>query len=162
MGIPARRGTRPTRHIDTELLRALVDEEDDPDLCKGMRHLSNDTSVNLAVSMMAVGEAFTGMGTFGAERSGKAASEWSRLRRGRKIRVSGLGNRDEVTNLALRLMAADSHLKPADAFILATAFMDEKCNLLYTTDRVMLESLTLQSIAREHHTDVREPPRLRR
>lgn len=161
MGIPARRRTRANRHIDTQLFRALVDQEDDPDLCRCMMHLSNDQRVNLAVSMLVVGEGFSGIGKLTAERCARAASEWSRLTRGGKIRVFGLGKRAEVTDLASRLMGADTRLRPVDATILAGALEEPTCGYLYTTDHVMLESLRLQTIAKEYGTKVREPPGLR-
>lgn len=152
MGIPSRRGTRAFRHIDTQLFRALVDQRGDPDLCRCMMHLPNNPRVKLAVSMLAVGEGFTGIGELAADRCATAAAEWSRLTRGGKIRVFGLGRRNEVTDLASRLLRADTRLRPVDETILAVALEEPTCGYFYTTDRVVLESLKLQTFAKEYRT----------
>lgn len=139
-------------HLDSSLLRGMLDSLDDSRRRSESKHLFNSlTALQFRVSLLAVGEV---LGKMAESRSAsvcaEAAAELSRLFRGSRLDLYGIGKGTEAFVLAFDIMNADALITPADAFLVACALVDDDCNRFATTDQSLLESRTLRSQAASH------------
>jgi predicted nucleic acid-binding protein len=147
------------------ILRALLDEEDNPELRRAVIHLLNSSGdATLRVSHLAVGEVFSGLAEdFEDDRSG-AMVEFQRWIRKGKVTLQGIKDPRTVHRLALRLHGADRSLEPNDAVILAIALQDRESQVFYTQDRRLFHAAIMDIAEREFGTRIRKilEPRTRR
>lgn len=139
-------------HINSSLLRGLIDPGDKSDRRVESRHLLNASlGVQFRVSILAIGE-FLGKMVEVRSTSAytEAATELSRLFHGGRLDLFGIGREIEVFALAFETMALDRFLSPADAFLVASAMVDEECSAFATMDRPLLESIALKKLAASH------------
>ena len=138
----------------------LLCDSINPDIHKAAKHIVNPRDRLVKVSITAIGEAFMEVGV-NTSNCDEAAKSWAIFIAQGKLCVAGYGNNVETISLACELMDIDHYLKPADSIILSTALLDESCRHLYTTDRVLLESIRLQEKAEGYETEIKEPPGLK-
>jgi len=147
------------------ILRALLDEEDNPEMRRTVVHLLNSSGdAFLRVSHLAVGEVFSGLAEdFEDDRSG-AMVEFQRWVRKGKVRLHGIKDPWSVHHLALRLHGLDRSLEPNDAVILAIALHDRESQVFYTQDRRLFHAAIRDIAEREFGTRIRKllEPRARR
>ena len=132
-------------HLDSCLLRGLIDSEDKRERRSEAVHLMNSSpGARFRVSILAVGEV---MGLMGERRSAsqcaEAAAELHRLQHGGRIELHGIGKETEVLDLASQLMDSDHFLRAADAMLLAAAFEDPICSTFATSDRGILRNAAI-------------------
>ena len=150
-------------HLDSCLLRGLLDHEDQQDTRSKARRLVNSmTGSVFRVSILAVGEVLGKMAEErGAAASGDAASELSRLFRGGRLQLYGIGKGSEVSSLVTALMAADGLLSPADAFLVACALADEEATVFATLDQDIIHSRIVKSHAAQRALRILDADRAR-
>ncbi|NIP33294.1 MAG: hypothetical protein GWN97_00435 [Thermoplasmata archaeon] len=142
------------------VLRALIDESDDPGLRESSRALVHRRMAPpFRVSHLVVGEAFAGIAK--ARRGRDIDPMWhfeQLLHRSRRIEIVGVPRDHGIAyhRCVLRLHGSEAWLEPNDASILGVACIDPDCSTFYTTDIVMLESDGLLGVAREYGTDIME------
>lgn len=132
-------------HLDSSLLRGMLDPEDESGKRTEATHLFNSSrGVRFRISILAVGEVMGKMAeTRSATACADAAAHLSRLFRGRRLDLFGIGKDCEAMLLANELMEADHMLTPADALLVACALLDDECTTFATTDRRLSESIPL-------------------
>jgi len=151
-------------HIDSDVLRGMLDTTDTDDLCVVGKHLRNSIKKNnpLGVSIPSIGEAFhtlcedTDLNQ--TEKCRNAAGMLHKLIQEGKIELVGIGKDKRVYQIAKELMDEDQKLKPADAIILSVACDSNECASFYTTDRVLLDGIKIAGVARIHSVNIQEPP----
>lgn len=136
-------------HLDSCILRGLMDSEDKRERRSEAIHLLNSSpGERFRISILAVGEV---MGLMGERRSAtqcaEAAVELHRLLQCGKIDLYGIGKGTEVLDLATQLMSSDHFLRAADAMLLAAAFEDPLCSTFATSDRGILRNPVIWAIA---------------
>lgn len=136
-------------HLDSSLLRGMMDPEDENGKRNEARHLFNSSpGVRFRISILAIGEVMGKMAeTRSASACAEAAAHLSRLFRGNRLDLFGIGKDGEAMLLANELMELDHMLTPADALLAACAMIDEDCSTFATTDRRLAESVSLLSEA---------------
>ncbi|MEI6795289.1 MAG: hypothetical protein WCK39_00340 [Methanomassiliicoccales archaeon] len=139
-------------HLDSSLLRGMVDPDDSEENRSRARRLFNSNpSWQFRVSILAVGEVVGKMAeTRSASASSEATAELSRLFRRRRLELHGIGKGIEATELATQMMKADPLLTPTDALLVACAFADDECNVFATADEGLVESSTVDRQATLH------------
>ncbi len=140
------------------VLRALIDESDDPLLRKPSKALVHRRRAPpFKVSHIAVGEAFAGIAK--ERRRGHEDSMWhfeQLLHRSRRLEIVGIPRDlgEAYHRCVLRLHGSEAWLDPNDASILGIACIDPECSTFYTADRLIVESERLCDVAREYGTEV--------
>lgn len=161
MGLPESGGITLSDHIDTMILRALIDRDDDPDLVDGAHKLLQRSNGPLEVCHVSIGEAFATMAEDEDRQAedlcGAAQSFRSMLETG-SLKICGFHNHKETHSLALRLHKEDDYLEANDGIILANALLCDECHTFYTRDSQMLVSRAVKSIAEEYETAIKSPP----
>jgi predicted nucleic acid-binding protein len=132
----------PVTHLDSSILRGMVDPDDSEENRSRARRLFNSNpSAQFKVSILAVGEVVGKMAeTRSASVGAEATAELSRLFRRRRLELHGIGKGIEATELATQMIKADPLLKPADALLVACAFADDECGVFATADEGLVES----------------------
>jgi len=152
------------RHIDTDVLRGMLDSTGKDDLHAVGKHLSNSTRKTdpLGVSIPAIGEAFHTLSEsnqkVNSSTCGDAAIELRRLVQNGKLMLVGVGGSNEVYSIARDLTNSDDHLTSLDALILSVACLCKSCHTFYTSDSTLLNSISISEIAEEHDVRVLPPP----
>jgi hypothetical protein len=140
------------------VLRALIDESDDPVLREPAKALVHRRRAPpFKVCHIAVGEAFAGIA-----RKRKATHidpMWKfeqLLHRSESLEIVGIPRDlgEAYHRCALRLHCAEAWLDPNDACILGIALVDPECSVFYTKDRLMVESGRIRKVAREYGATV--------
>ena len=149
MDISSETQTPPEVHIDTVILRALIDEKDDSRTRLPAIHFFNRESRRIGISLFATGEAFQGISNERdtASLSESAANLSLLMRRGRVVTIGSGDNSREVVPIALELMHRQ-RLDCTDALILSTAVTDKHCKEFYTTDSKLVLGNYLKEVAR--------------
>lgn len=139
-------------HLDSSLLRGLVDPDDSEENHSRARRLFNSSpSAQFRVSILAVGEVVGKMAeTRSASIGAEATAELSRLFRRGRLELYGIGKGIEATELATLMMKADPLLTPTDALLAACAFADDECDVFATADGGLVESSTVDIQATLH------------
>jgi hypothetical protein len=139
-------------HLDSCILRALLDPEDERERISRARRLINSRSdATFRVSILAIGEVFGKMAeTRPASACGDAAAELSRLIRSERIELYGIGKRNEALNIAASVIGNDPLVSPADALLVSCAMTDKACGTFVTMDRILRESSLMRDLASEH------------
>ena len=139
------------------VLRAIVDEKDDPDFRTGARSLLQKASSSLEMCHVVVGETFATL-ALDKERNADDCSEamrvFHRLLEAESLQICGLKNHKETHILAKMLHEEDSMLEPNDGLILANALVCDNCGSFHTADPTVLTSKTLGAIAAEYSTKI--------
>ena len=124
----------------------MFDDSDDKDLAKASTHLLRGANSGMVfkASLTALGEALK-HSYQDANMCHACADSLHRQMSSRKIEIYGYGRREDpnVFVYANELIGRDELLQRADALILATALTDADCSTLFTTDRILLESMNL-------------------
>lgn len=136
-------------HLDSCLLRGMLDSHDEAgNRTEAMHLLNSSPSVCFRVSILAVGEV---MGKMAEARSApvcaEAAAQLSRLFRRHRIELYGIGRGSEAMILAEDIMKKDHMIAPTDALLVACALVDDECTSFATTDRKLIGSIPLLSVA---------------
>ncbi|MEI6796168.1 MAG: hypothetical protein WCK39_04820 [Methanomassiliicoccales archaeon] len=92
----------------------------------------------------------------------EAAAELSRLFRGGRLDLFGIGREGEVFALAFEIIALDRFLSPADAFLVASAMVDKECSAFATSDRPLLDSIAIEKLAASHGVKVFDARKLKK
>ena len=164
MAIPSDTQTSPPAiHIDTDILRGMLDTTGKDDLYAIGRHISNSIrkTAPLGVSIPAIGETFHGLSedrNMESSDCGDAAIALRKLVQTGKLILVGMGGTKEVYSIAQELMRSDDRLDPVDALILSVACKCKSCNTFYTTDGTILQSISIANVAKTHGVKIREPP----
>jgi hypothetical protein len=132
-------------HIDTSLLRGMIDKNDCPMNRKNSVHLLNSFHTNvLRASILSVGEAF---GRMAEVRSisdcADAGAELRRLIMVNRLELYGFGTTGEAFRLGQELLKKDWCLTPVDSLIAACALTDPDCGVFVTEDDAMIKSRAL-------------------
>ncbi len=147
-----------TDHIDTVILRALIDPEDSPELKRAARDILYKTnSEPVGVCHAVIGEAFAGIiNDRGPECCQDAAFEFHKYhKRLEKIEIRGIVDPAKVHTLALELHESDAYLEPNDVHILAVALADPDCDTFITRDSRVLTSTEAKRIAQDNGSTIK-------
>lgn len=130
-------------HIDSMLLRGMLDPEDDAaNRSEAMHILNSSPHVRFKVSILAIGEVMGKMAEKrGADATAEAAAQLSRLFRGRKFVLYGIGKGSEAMMVADEIMRMDHMITPSDALLAACALVDKECTSFTTTDQRLIDSI---------------------
>ena len=151
------------RHVDTDILRGMLDTTEDDDLWRVGRHVANQIrkSNPIGVSMLAIGEAFHTLSEDSRldndETCGAAATKLREMVKSGKLVLVGIGGSEDAFSIALRLMKEDWKVTPVDAMILSIACNCDSCRELYTTDNTLLTSIKARDVAKEFGVKVKPP-----
>ena len=150
-------GIALTDHIDTMVLRALIDENDDADLRSGARKLLQKHGGPLTICHLTIGETFATM----AEDEDRtvddcceAMREFHRMIAKGSVQICGINCKQETHALAGRLHEADRMLESNDGLILSNALLCKECSAFHTMDTKMLYSTAIKTIADDHSTKI--------
>lgn len=154
----------PKKHIDTVILRGMLDTTEKDEYYDIGRHLANSTKRTdpLGVSIPTIGEAFHGLCADLDSREssvcGDAAIRLKNLVEMGKIVLIGLGGKNRVYTIVRELLDVDDRLGTTDAIILSTACNYDPCSVFYTTDGTMAESISIAEVAKNYGVKILEPP----
>ncbi|MEI6796112.1 MAG: hypothetical protein WCK39_04540 [Methanomassiliicoccales archaeon] len=151
-------------HLDSSLLRGLVDPDDDPaNRSEAKRLLNSSPEARFRISILAAGEVIGKIAETKSVSCGAGATaELSRLFRRRRLDMRGIGKGYEAMELAVELMKSDPLITPADALLVAIASKDDECDAFATLDNTILESKVLERQATSYRVrvlDARMPRR---
>ena len=149
-------------HLDSCLLRGLIDPDDIPkNRSRAKRLLNSSHEARYKMSTLAAGEVLGKIAeTRSVSSAAEATAELSRLFRRRKLSLYGIGRREETMELAVELMKGDTMITPTDALLVACAFEDSECGAFASSDDVLIESRVIQTLATSYGVkilDAREP-----
>jgi hypothetical protein len=139
-------------HIDSCLLQALADPDDDCEKKRDAKHLLNSSrNVSLRMSILAVGEVLgliaEKRGTYAYE---EAAGRVGQLVRNGKIGLYGIGQGRTAIRIADQIMLEDPLMTTTDAMLVACAMTDEKCSVFGTFDQRIVQSSVLRRVGVAH------------
>ena len=144
------------------VLRALIDEKDNPDLRDGAKRILRSTNGKpVDVCHVAIGEAFSTIAESDERNTDDccdAMREFRLMLRSSSLRLCGLHDGKGTHELALRLHKEDPQLESNDGLIIANALLCKECSVFYTNDKVPLYSTTIQEIAQEFKTKIIDVP----
>jgi len=136
-------------HIDSCILRAMIDMDDDAENRRTIRHLLNARiGGSFRVSICSIGEVMGKMAE--ASKVATCAESGAELRRlflKNRMELFGLGQGREVVDIAESIVDQDSRLTPADVMIFSSAVADPQCGIFLTLDHQLMESGVLNRIA---------------
>lgn len=149
-----------TAHIDTVVLRALVDEEDDKDLRVGATRLVNSgKEPKLLVCHVVVGETFERLcAEHDVGRCVAALGNFHRLIRSGKLGIENASDPALLSMHIAKLHEEDTCITQNDLVILANALACEACERFYTTDMILLYSTKVSAYARGYGTEIKQVP----
>lgn len=139
-------------HIDSCLLRGLIDPDDNQDnRSRAKRLLNSSHGGRFKISILAAGEVLGKIAeTKSVSSAAEAAAELSRMFRRRKLSLYGIGRREAAMALAVELMRGDPMITPSDALLVACAFEDSECSVFATSDDTLIESRYIGMYAISH------------
>lgn len=146
-------------HIDSCILRAMVDEEDDARKRRLASHLLHaNRGRPFRVSIIAIGEVFGKMAESSKMAScADSAIELRRLFHKDALELFGLGRDREIVDIADAILKRDLRLTPTDVMIVASAMTDPQCGRFVTLDHSLLESKVLDKIGRDRGIAIEDP-----
>ncbi len=143
------------------VLRALIDENDNPDLREGSQKLLRSKGGPLEVCHVSIGEAFATM-IEDQERTVddclEATRSFHHMIKNGSLSICGFHNHKDTHKLALELHNKDSLLEPNDGIILANALLCRNCQTFYTMDNRMLFGRVALNAAKELGKSIEAPP----
>jgi hypothetical protein len=139
-------------HLDSCILRAIIDRDDNKERKRIVRHLMNTTLDRpFRVSLVAVGEVTGKMAEDSSVSAcAEAGAELRKLFMKRRLELFGMGRGGEVLNMAGLIQDLDPLLTPSDIVIVACALVDPQCGRFLTVDDKLLESRSLKRLGREN------------
>jgi hypothetical protein len=157
VAIPGRERPVKLIHLDTVILRAIIDEDDE--LYHQARHLVNDGKYGpFGASILAVGESFALIAEdCESHRLNESSNQLRSLIKKKKIVIRGNGPGDECFSMAKEIMRIDSYIKPTDALITSIMMLDDQSMGLYTTDKILLINENLKSMVSDKRKWIRSP-----
>lgn len=165
-GIPPTPSAAHRSHLDTHYLLALLLGEEFDRIAYNAAHALTVTPRQVAVSLVAVGEAFTSIATGHASTASLSvppSDRFYRLVRDERLAICwGDCHRpgSNILKLAGEVRQRVPGIGPADYLIVATALACRWCGNLYTTDGPMLVSTALRAFCSTggRHLQLSEAP----
>lgn len=136
-------------HIDSCILRGMLDADDDRGNRREAIHLLNSSSdLCFRVSIVAIGEVVGKMAeSNNTTMTVEAAARLSKLFRGHRLELYGMGRGSNAMLVADEIMDADHLITPSDAFLVACALGDGECTGFATMDHLLIKSIAVISRA---------------
>jgi len=143
MGVPKEARTGQRNHLDTKILWALLDEDENRDLRKKATGLfSRKNHPSFVISLPVVGEFFSMFAERNmaqCEKVANAGREFAKYLRRSALEIYITGERDtKVFDIANEL--SQEELDPVDCMIIACAIWDKRCTVLYMEDRRIIDN----------------------
>lgn len=146
-------------HLDSCILRAMMDKDDDAENRRTARHLMNTHHGRpFRVSIAAIGEVFGKM----AEDSdiatcAEAGAELRKLFLRGDLELFGMGCGNDIWGIAQKILEQDPRLTNSDIMIASSALADPQCDGFLTKDFSLMESRVLAEMGNERGVAIINP-----